>query len=1206
MAFSFGLVRVVLGLGFASAAVAGAQAVRVNDSLLVSVRSAQGSEIRGARVSLYDRTNLLAQGSTSEAGKWLAVFSPVSSSIRVSVNAIGFLPSETLRKDEKTVEVTLSRAPSSLARVSIVARLRQRPMRPDQTTREIGVPEQAIGFGAVGVSDQGDIAASAAAIPGVSLVAGSETVPASFSVLGLPGDRNVVLFDGMRFAFARFPRDANVRLRVQTASYDGTRGGFSGGLVSVVSVPGSTVSRRLLHVSLDDPAFQATDEIGRVSGRLMRTFDLSGMASGAFKRRGFFYNAAGQFGVRSNGAPSLVSAGPIALSSLGIPRDTLMRLLAAFTRAGIPLSTSSGRDRVQAQAVGNARLDFLASERSRYWMVVSTQIQSASGLFTTPFALATQGSSFQDAHGFAYVANSRYTGGGVLLDTRLGLSGGISRVSATSPLPSGRVVVSAGGADGSTASVPVAFGGSSSAPQATQSFGVEGVHSSTWKTRSATHEFKLGASVRLNALSIASSANLRGTYAFASAADIELARPAVYTRVLQPLSASERLVWSSLSLTDAWSAATRLKVLASLRAEHSRPLSSGRVKLTFPRLAIDEYTTGPSQWSLSPRIGFELQLGTRTVSIPNFPSTSSAMLRGGIGLYQGEVPVGSLAQREAVSTARTSTCFGNAIPELNWGARYDAVPGECPSSSALSAPQRVDESAFGRDFRAPRSWRANLSWDGAVTHRLRAGLDVTSSLDSNIPTLQDLNFSSCCGRSLPDEGGRGVYFDFRAAELGRGNVSTFASRRLSEYGSVWLVGSKGLSQTTQFTASVSDSRADPRLGWSLFYTWRSQREKLDGFSSSTSGDPNTLEWGRGAGDSRHQATAILFGRFSSFAFVTLLGRINSGVPFTPMIESDISGDGIANDRAFIPPATVTPVSQSGALDALLAAIPPRLQSCIRAQAGRVVSRGSCIGPITTNIALQIGLNSERVGLSDRLYLSFGVSNLFTGLGQLIGSPSIRGLGQVSTVDPVLLRVSGFDSARGAFLYRANPTFGGGSGQSSLLRNPFRVSVEARYTFGEHPKRVAVRQILGGVSSDTTANLLEQVASQYRRLVLNPAEIVLQLRDSLALSAAQRVQIEQIAKDFRMRGDSIFRGFASSVVMHRSDSSSDMVSDEFVRSQRPLFSLIGGIGERLRPVLTAQQRRRLPTVIALLMYRESARNLQTVLSPNFGASFFRDD
>src|SRR5207302_9270582 len=119
-----------------------------------------------------------------------------------------------------------------------------------------------------------------------------------------------------------------------------------------------------------------------------------------------------------------------------------------------------------------------------------------------------------------------------------------------------------------------------------------------------------------------------------------------------------------------------------------------------------------------------------------------------------------------------------------------------------------------------------------------------------------------------------------------------------------------------------------------------------GFAApSTAVDPNAREWATRAFERRHSLLATVTYPVNSALEVTALGRLTSGVPFTPLVGSDINGDGARNDRAFVfDPATAPDPSVATAMSAVLATAPPAVRDCLRRQLGHVAGRNACTGP----------------------------------------------------------------------------------------------------------------------------------------------------------------------------------------------------------------------------------------------------------------------
>src|SRR2546427_12663788 len=104
---------------------------------------------------------------------------------------------------------------------------------------------------------------------------------------------------------------------------------------------------------------------------------------------------------------------------------------------------------------------------------------------------------------------------------------------------------------------------------------------------------------------------------------------------------------------------------------------------------------------------------------------------------------------------------------------------------------------------------------------------------------------------------------------------------------------------------------------------RPPRSTLFPYTTLFRSDPNAREWATSALERRHSLLATVTYPVSGALEVTALGRLTSGVPFTPLVGSDINGDGARNDRAFVfDPGTACGSSVATGMRALLAPAPP--------------------------------------------------------------------------------------------------------------------------------------------------------------------------------------------------------------------------------------------------------------------------------------------
>src|SRR5207248_269947 len=155
-----------------------------------------------------------------------------------------------------------------------------------------------------------------------------------------------------------------------------------------------------------------------------------------------------------------------------------------------------------------------------------------------------------------------------------------------------------------------------------------------------------------------------------------------------------------------------------------------------------------------------------------------------------------------------------------------------------------------------------------------------------------------------------VFVSPAAIDANSGSVSAAESRLSSSFGRVSTRVSDLRGYGEQLTFGLSPDVFKFRTRIQLFasanYTIQSTRRQFRGFDGAGFGDPRLTEWAAGPNDARH--VVVLTGGFSAgkAGTWTLFARGQSGLPFTPIVQGDVNGDGRGGDRAFIPdPATVS-------------------------------------------------------------------------------------------------------------------------------------------------------------------------------------------------------------------------------------------------------------------------------------------------------------
>src|SRR5205823_11955323 len=196
--------------------------------------------------------------------------------------------------------------------------------------------------------------------------------------------------------------------------------------------------------------------------------------------------------------------------------------------------------------------------------------------------------------------------------------------------------------------------------------------------------------------------------------------------------------------------------------------------------------------------------------------------------------------------------------------------------------------------------------------------------------FRDLNLVSAPRFTLPDEADRPVYVPADSIVPTSGALSVLNSRVNPQFGQVLAISSDLRSDTRQLTIAIN--RATRRgATLQLSYTLTRARDQSSfsccaagqGFAAATTaGDANVREWATSAFQRRHSFLATVTYPVTAALELAAIGRLSSGAPFTPLVGSDVNGDGARNDRAFVfDPATASDTALVNGMRALLAGAP---------------------------------------------------------------------------------------------------------------------------------------------------------------------------------------------------------------------------------------------------------------------------------------------
>ncbi|MEP6618600.1 MAG: carboxypeptidase-like regulatory domain-containing protein [bacterium] len=1107
----------------------------------------QGAEVIATRAP--DRAFQSAH--TDAAGKYVIDWPEGTGDYLVHVSAAGYEPfrkraTRTASDSILIVDAGLSPVEKAQQLAAVVTTARKpKPSRDPAFGPDVGAAEQLSGgmVGKLAPDVAGDLSAIAATLPGVMPTSGG------ISVLGLGADQNSTTLNGMAFQGADIPRDANTRVRVSTSAYDPSRGWFSGANTNVELAPGTLFGGRRSHVTLDAPALQYTDPVSARLGQRFTSGQVSLGEDGELVEDKWYYNLGVQGGRRVAPVASLLTADADLLRHAGLASDSASRLLGLLNTAGVPLSlgnTSANAVTDNLSFIG--RFDHtpfdpvtLGAAKTTWGFTTYGKVSRTNALGFSPTATPAHGGESANEIGSLQAQYSTFFGADYLADVRSSLSFTHDRTSPYASLPDGRVRIESDNAGISSAQ----FGGNGALVNDAKRWTWENASDiQFYASNTPAHRVKLSTDLRLDGYSIAATPNPLGTFAYNSLSDLAANTPASFTRTLNGPQ-REGAEWNAfVALGDLWRVNPSWQLLYGARIEGNAFTSAPAHNAQVEQLFGARTDVAPGGIHVSPRLGFTYNKSAQVrnsviqQNLGRFTGTTPGVLRGGIGEFRGLTPAGLLSNALVTTGLPAAqsrlSCIGSAVPRPDWRA-YQTNSGSIPTSCAGGASS-FDDTAPGVILLDPswstaRSWRSNLAWS-SVFSRFNYTLEGIYALNLGQPGSSDLNFGGTPRFTLADEG-RPMFADASHIVTGTGLVSAVDARLSSAYGRVTSVRNDGRSVSKQATLTVSPDLTSGSFSnyyVAASYTLGSTRVLQRGFDATTFGAPTERSWNRGDLDARHQL--LLQGGYAAPNGITftLLGRLQSGLPFTPMVGSDVNGDGLANDRAYVPDPSRTsdPLLASG-LRALIGSSSTGVRDCLTSQFAMAAGAASCEGPWTTTLNARIGIAGTGSVLSRRVNIGLNFANPLGGLDQLLhGADNMHGWGAPAVPDPVLLSVRGWDAAAQRFQYSVNPRFGDTRSASTTLRAPFRLTLDVSIDIGRPTEEQQVDRWLkpgrggrGGLKAD-----VQELKRRYDRNVPDLYGIVMQQADSLLLSREQVEAIQKARVVYRAQMDSVWTTLAT--------------------------------------------------------------------------------
>jgi hypothetical protein len=1089
------------------------------------------------------------QTRTGADGNWSIVWPDGTGDYLVQATAIGFEPGRaraTRHGSDSVLVINMALRRLGAQQLAAVVTQGQRP-RPDRAAiqgSDVGASEQSNTAGpGTAMSDRlpadlaGDLSAAAMLVPGAMPASGG------ISVLGLGPAQNSVTLNGLAFGGGQIPRDAATSIRVSTSMFDPAAGWFSGARTNVQMAAGGLFSARTARLTVDAPALQYNDPTSARLGQRFVGSTVSVGGSGQLIDDRLSYNYGLQGSRRSATAASLLTADANLLRSAGVAEDSVTRFLELAASQRIPIAGDRSNvltdNIVFLGRIDHAPYDWKALRPATSTAGLTTYAswsrRQAQGM--SPTATPSHTGETKTLNASAQALYSTYFGNDYLADLRSGVSVSRSALGRSLRVPDGRVIVASDFSNQSGGVTPLQFGGSSAAGTNTSWSWESSAELQLYPARAQAHRVRVTADWRLDEYRQGMSNNALGTYVFNSLGDLAINHPAVFTRTLEG-PARRGGEWNGfLALGDLWRVRPGLQLLLGARVEANAFTATPPDNPAVERVFGVRTSATPKTTALSPRLGFDWNM-------PGFWQGRGAILRGGVGQFRNMLPptllAGAIAQSGSPDGARRIACLGDAVPRPDWAA-FEANESSIPQACASGATPAFSDAApdvqlVAANFEPQRSWRGNLSWSSKL-RSVPYTIETIYSSNLHQPGLVDLNFSGVSQFAV-DDGNRPVFVSSDDIVAATGAVSGVRNRRSNEFARVLSSVSDLRAVSTQTTISTLAPLI--RLpgggaigGWRLAYSIASARAQQRGFDGSTAGDPRLMEWARTPNDVRHQLTSsmtVLPSNYLRGIGIVLLARVQSGMPITPVIRTDVNGDGLANDRAFIPNSST--IAPPGFAD-MLAAAPRGIRDCLTRQAGRIASRSSCSGPWTSSLNASVIMGREPVAFLPRgMEIAFGLVNSLGGLDQALhGARNLRGWGTSPAPDPVLFTASSFDQRTNQFRYTTNPRFGSTSPSATTTRAPFRLTIDVSLDIA--PPRTGQqlnRWLRPGRGGREGTRITEvELARRLQRNVPDPYGDLLQQTDYLLLSPVQ-VQAVQVARaEYRARIDSMWASLARTLV-----------------------------------------------------------------------------
>jgi hypothetical protein len=1134
---------------------------------------------------------LTQQGVTDSSGIYRVHFEEGTGDYLVYVSATGYRSARRRVQRQSTerelaADFTLGREVARLDAIKVEA------SKPVRATNDISPMQPETGSseswkdgvnGGISPTVAGDLNAIAGTMSNVTVT------PGGISIAGSGAESNLTTLNGMGFSGGSIPRAARTETRVTGATFDATRGGFAGANVDVRLGAGDrNYQNRNAYISLSPRSLQfgnaLADALGATSGGFRGSFG----ADGELIRNAMTYNVAVDVARNVSDPLTLLSADADALLRAGVAPDSVARLIAIATPLGLSLQGSGVPSNRRHDAITwLGRLDDTRDTLQTRALTTYLGWTRDGGLGFNPLSAPSASGQQRERTLGAQLTLGTYVGASrrVLTETRLAASQVRSDVRPYGSLPAASILVRSPVLGLDTEVTGLTLGGSSLLSDRT-TWTAEASNLTVWNAGGSRHRFKAFLWGRADGLNDQGISNGSGTFSFNSLADFQAGNASSFSRTLvQP--ARDGRVWNAATAFVHQYVPTRyFSLLYGARLESDGFLGSPAKNLALEQALGVTSGAAPARIHLSPRFGFTYQYnrdknngnGMSVSNVGRFYRSPTGSIRGGIGEFRDLLRPGILGDASAATGLPGATsnlyCVGSATPAVDWasfGRDASTIPSQCLDGGGPLGERTPSVTLIDPSYDVPRSWRASVDWSSSISSLLvRAG--ALASYDLSQPGTIDANFAGTERFALADEGGRPVFVSSAAIDPASGSVSATEARKSAAYGRVGERVSDLRGYGGQLTFGISPDvfkfRGRFQIYSSLGYTLQWSRRQFRGFDGAALGDPRVKEWAAGANDARH--LFVLTGGFATpkTGTITFSGRAQSGLPFTPIVQGDINGDGRSGDRAFVPnPAIETDAAVASQMQSLLASGSNVARDCLAANVGRIAGRNACRGPWTQSLNIQWrpplpGKWSRRV--TPNVYLE-----------------NVLSRSQIAP-NPVLLIPRAFDASAQRFRYDVNPRFADTRSGTTMSRAPFRMildfTVNLSVDYSLQKLRRAVEPIK--VAGNWERRSADSLSAFYLTRTSDIFKLLVDQSDSLFLSSAQVKALQKADSAYSARVRGVYVPLGQFLAQKSGDATKAQL-DSANATEKLYWTIFWEQPEIAGAIVTPSQRELLPMFKAML-------------------------